>query len=88
MIEQIYFTTVDDNGENVEFSQDIVDSFDLLLQLTPLLDIMDSKCNCNFVECILNELLKVNLINSKHVTQINEKRYFFLTEYFYKLVQV
>ena len=68
----LYFS--DDATQSYEYSQDIVDSFDLLLQLTPLLDIMDSKCNCNFVECILNELLKVNLISSKHVTYINEKR--------------
>lgn len=68
------FVFVDDLTQSSEYSQDIVDSFDLLLQLTPLLDIMDSKCNCNFVECILNELLKINLINKGHVTLINEKR--------------
>lgn len=71
-VESIF--SLDESSQSFEFSQDIVDSFDLLLQLTPLLDIMDSKCNCNFVECILNELLKVNLISSKHVTYINEKR--------------
>ncbi|EEB09924.1 Thyroid hormone receptor-associated protein complex 100 kDa component, putative [Pediculus humanus corporis] len=74
IFKQLHCTLRDDATQSYEYSQDIVDSFDLLLQLTPLLDIMDSKCNCNFVECILNELLKVNLISSKHVTYINEKR--------------
>ncbi|KAK6631151.1 hypothetical protein RUM43_014247 [Polyplax serrata] len=74
IFKQLHSNLRDESSQSFEFSQDIVDSFDLLLQLTPLLDIMDSKCNCNFVECILNELLKVNLISSKHVTYINEKR--------------
>ncbi|KAL0268602.1 UNVERIFIED_CONTAM: hypothetical protein PYX00_010471 [Menopon gallinae] len=74
IFKQLHWNLRDETTQNSEYSQDIVDSFDLLLQLTPLLDIMDSKCNCNFVECLLNELLKVNLINSKHVSQINDKR--------------
>lgn len=74
IFQQLHKNLKDDSTQNNKYSQDIVDSFDLLLQLTPLLDIMDSKCSCNFVECILNELLKIKLITSSHVSLINEKR--------------
>ncbi|KAL6427741.1 hypothetical protein ACFW04_008883 [Cataglyphis niger] len=63
------------NGdEKFEYSQDIIDAFELLLQFTPLLDIMDSTCSCNYVECLLNELQKVNLVTEKQAKQISARR--------------
>ncbi|XP_029677295.1 mediator of RNA polymerase II transcription subunit 24-like [Formica exsecta] len=63
------------NGdEKFEYSQDILDAFELLLQFTPLLDIMDSTCSCNYVECLLNELQKVNLVTEKQAKQISARR--------------
>ncbi|XP_012540524.1 mediator of RNA polymerase II transcription subunit 24 [Monomorium pharaonis] len=63
------------NGDDkVEYSQDILDAFDLLLQFTPLLDIMDATCSCNYVECLLNEFQKVNLVTEKQAKQISSKR--------------
>lgn len=61
--------------EKFEYSQDILDAFDLLLQFTPLLDIMDTTCSCNYVECLLNELQKVNLVTEKQAKQIGARRY-------------
>ncbi|KAK0084500.1 hypothetical protein PV325_006922 [Microctonus aethiopoides] len=60
--------------EKLEYSQDILDAFELLLQFTPLLDIMDATCSCNSVECLLNELQKVNLVCEKHVKQLSSRR--------------
>nr|CAD7269306.1 unnamed protein product [Timema shepardi] len=60
--------------KSVEFSQDIVDSFELLLQYTPLLDIMDARCSCNIVECLLRELAKVGLVTEPLVTLYSSKR--------------
>ncbi|XP_072761357.1 mediator of RNA polymerase II transcription subunit 24-like [Anoplolepis gracilipes] len=63
------------NGdEKFEYSQDILDAFELLLQFTPLLDIMDSTCSCNYVECLLNELQKVNLVTENQAKQISARR--------------
>ncbi|KYQ58998.1 Mediator of RNA polymerase II transcription subunit 24 [Trachymyrmex zeteki] len=63
------------NGdEKFEYSQDILDAFELLLQFTPLLDIMDTTCSCNYVECLLNELQKVNLVTEKQAKQIGARR--------------
>lgn len=63
------------NGdEKFEYSQDILDAFELLLQFTPLLDIMDATCSCNYVECLLNEFQKVNLVTEKQAKQIGARR--------------
>lgn len=61
--------------EKFEYSQDILDAFELLLQFTPLLDKMDSMCSCNYVECLLNEFQKVNLVTEKQAKQIGARRY-------------
>ncbi|XP_046813452.1 mediator of RNA polymerase II transcription subunit 24 [Vespa crabro] len=63
------------NGdEKYEYSQDILDALELLLQFTPLLDIMDTTCSCNCVECLLNELQKVNLVTEKQAKQLSSRR--------------
>lgn len=63
------------NGdEKYEYSQDILDALELLLQFTPLLDIMDTICSCNCIECLLNELQKVNLVTEKQAKQLSSRR--------------
>ncbi|KAL2749962.1 mediator of RNA polymerase II transcription subunit 24 [Vespula maculifrons] len=63
------------NGdEKYEYSQDILDALELLLQFTPLLDIMDTTCSCNCIECLLNELQKVNLVTEKQAKQLSSRR--------------
>lgn len=71
--ERFLYVFADD--EKFEYSQDILDAFELLLQFTPLLDIMDTTCSCNYVECLLNELQKVNLVTEKQAKQIGARRY-------------
>ncbi|KAI4498103.1 hypothetical protein M0802_006927 [Mischocyttarus mexicanus] len=60
--------------DKYEYSQDILDSLELLLQFTPLLDIMDTTCSCNCIECLLNELQKVNLVTEKQAKQLSSRR--------------
>jgi hypothetical protein len=60
--------------EKLEYSQDVVDALELLLQYTPLLDIMDAKCSCNCIECLLKELLRNGLVTESHVTHFISKR--------------
>lgn len=57
-----------------DFSQDVVDSLDLVLQFTPLLDTMDARCSCNNLECFLGELFKLNLVSETHVGHFTSKR--------------
>jgi len=69
-----YFLTAVAGDEKFEYSQDILDAFELLLQFTPLFDIMDTTCSCNCVECLLNELQKVNLVTEKQAKEISARR--------------
>ncbi|XP_034180635.1 mediator complex subunit 24 isoform X2 [Osmia lignaria lignaria] len=63
------------NGDDKsEYSQDVLDAFELLLQFTPLLDIMDTACSCNSVECLLNALQKVSLVTEKQAKQLSSRR--------------
>ncbi|XP_020300411.1 mediator of RNA polymerase II transcription subunit 24 isoform X2 [Pseudomyrmex gracilis] len=63
------------NGdEKFEYSQDILDAFELLLQFTALLDMVDNKCTCNSVDSLLNELQKVNLVTEMQAKEINSRR--------------
>ncbi|XP_046996635.1 mediator of RNA polymerase II transcription subunit 24 [Schistocerca americana] len=63
-----------DTREIGDYSKDIVDSIELLLQYTPLLDIMDSKCSCNCLEFLLKELQSVGLVTDAHVQHYKTKR--------------
>lgn len=60
--------------EKYEYSQDILDAFELLLQFTPLLDIVDITCSSNCIEHLLNELQKVNLVTEKQAKQLSARR--------------
>lgn len=60
--------------EKFEYSQDILDAFELLLQFTALLDMVDNKCTCNSVDSLLNELQKVNLVTEMQAKEINSRR--------------
>lgn len=62
-----------DNGDK-KYSQDIIDAFEMLLQHTPLLDVTDLKCSCNCLECLLNELAKLNLVSETHLKYFSSKR--------------
>ncbi|XP_017892160.1 mediator of RNA polymerase II transcription subunit 24 isoform X1 [Ceratina calcarata] len=67
--------TIHSNGdEKSEYSQDVLDAFELLLHLTPLLDKVDSACSCNSVECLLNALQKLNLVTEKQAKQLSSRR--------------
>ncbi|XP_006610967.1 mediator of RNA polymerase II transcription subunit 24 isoform X1 [Apis dorsata] len=60
--------------DKLEYSQDILDAFELLLQFTPLLDIVDTACSCNSIECLLNALQKVNLVTEKQTKHLSSRR--------------
>ncbi|PSN33113.1 hypothetical protein C0J52_23117 [Blattella germanica] len=79
VLRQIHFTSRGseiggDSTEKLEYSQDVVDALELLLQYTPLLDIMDAKCACNCLECLLKELLRNGLVTENHVSHFTSKR--------------
>ncbi|XP_024935651.1 mediator of RNA polymerase II transcription subunit 24 isoform X2 [Cephus cinctus] len=73
ILKELHCSTL--NGdEKFEYSQEVLDAFELLLQFTPLLDIMDTTCSCNCVECLLNQLQKVNLVTEDQAKHLSSKR--------------
>uniref|UniRef100_A0A8D8R5F2 Mediator of RNA polymerase II transcription subunit 24 n=2 Tax=Cacopsylla melanoneura TaxID=428564 RepID=A0A8D8R5F2_9HEMI len=58
----------------IDNSDDVVDCFEMLLELFPLLDILDARCACNTVETLLTELEKLHILSEQQSKQIIEKR--------------
>lgn len=67
----LYLLAYDDK---MDYSEDIVKAFELLLENSPILDLLDTKCNCNALESILIELKKHNLINDEYSKKLLDKR--------------
>lgn len=52
----------------------VVRSVELMLQHSPLLDAMDANSSCSSLKCLLDELLKIRLLNEQQVKALLEKR--------------
>lgn len=63
-----------DYDEKLDYSPDVVNAFELLLEDSPILDMMDTKCACNTIKCLLDEMLKQRLVNEKHIVHFSGKR--------------
>lgn len=64
----------DEKSPNGEYSEDVVEALEMLTEHSPLLDNLDVKCSCNCLECLLNELIKLQLVTDKHVKYFMGKR--------------
>jgi len=65
------------NSTNFKSSVEMSDlelGLEKLLTYSPLLDLTDSKSNCDCLQCLLNELCKVELISNAKVEKIMSKR--------------
>ena len=74
ILKELHSSTLNGENETFEYSQDVIEAFELLLRYTPLLDKMDIICVGNSVEFLLNELQKVNLVTEKQAKQISSRR--------------
>lgn len=63
-----------DYDDKLDYSPDVVKAFELLLDDSPILDMMDTKCACNTVKCLLDEMLKQGLVNNGHIEHFSGKR--------------
>lgn len=75
ILKQLHLQTkhVDDK---LDYSEDIVKAFEMLMESTPILDLLDTTFQCNSVKSILVELMKQNLINDENRKKIVDKREF------------
>ncbi|XP_054167104.1 mediator of RNA polymerase II transcription subunit 24-like [Oppia nitens] len=62
------------NNKSNDASNDLEIGLEKLLTYSPLLDLTDSKSNCDCLQCLLNELTKAELISSAKVEKIMAKR--------------
>lgn len=70
---QLHTTSKGPLGQG-EFSQDVVEALELLLQFTPLLDIIDAKWPSSCVDSLLAALMKVGLILDEHSKKYSNMR--------------
>lgn len=66
--------------DKLDFSEDIVKAFEMLMECTTILDLLDTTFQCNSIECILMELVKQNLISEENCKRIVEKREVAITQ--------
>ncbi|CAG9567933.1 unnamed protein product [Danaus chrysippus] len=57
-----------------EYSTEVVEAFEKLLQSTPLLDVVDAKNSCNCVMSLLDPLVKLNVVAESQLAYFNQKR--------------
>ncbi|CAF4841525.1 unnamed protein product [Pieris macdunnoughi] len=57
-----------------DYSVEVVEAFEKLLQNTPLLDVVDAKNSCNSVISLLEPLVKLNVVTESHLSYFNQKR--------------
>ncbi|XP_011503452.1 PREDICTED: mediator of RNA polymerase II transcription subunit 24 [Ceratosolen solmsi marchali] len=74
ILKDLHASMLKGENESFEYSQDVIDAFELLLRYTPLLDKMDIICAGNSIEFLLNELHKVNLVTEKQAKHISSRR--------------
>ncbi|KAG5680195.1 hypothetical protein PVAND_009720 [Polypedilum vanderplanki] len=60
--------------EKLDYSEDVVKAFEMLLECTPILDLLDTTFACNSIECILVELRKQNLVNDDIMKKLVDRR--------------
>lgn len=74
ILKQLNLQTKNVDDKSLDFSEDIVKAFEMLMECTPILDLLDTTFQCNSIECILLELMKQNLINEENCKRIVERR--------------
>lgn len=74
MISFFKFLFLLDFDDKQDFSDDVVKAFEMLLECTPILDLLDTSFQCSSIETILVELKKLNLVNDEVVRKIADKR--------------
>ncbi|XP_073978366.1 mediator complex subunit 24 isoform X1 [Rhodnius prolixus] len=57
-----------------DYSQDVAEAVQLLIQFVPLVDLMDSPISSNCIEALLTELTKLKLLNETHISAYTASR--------------
>lgn len=61
------------NKEN-EYSVELVEAYEKLMQCAPLLDVVDIKNSCNSIITLIEPLVKFNVLSESHLVYFKQKR--------------
>ncbi|KAG6463226.1 hypothetical protein O3G_MSEX013751 [Manduca sexta] len=62
------------SNKESEFSSEMVEAFEKLLQSAPLLDVVDTKNSCNSIISLIEPLVKLNVMSEAHLSYFRQKR--------------
>lgn len=64
-----------EDSKSFKPSEEVIQGFEMLLEMFPLLDFIDSHTACSSIELLLNELVKLDFITESQCSSIIARRY-------------
>jgi len=66
-----------EDSKSFKASEEVIQGFEMLLEMFPLLDFIDSHTACSCIELLLNELVKLDFVTENQCSSIIARRYSF-----------
>jgi hypothetical protein len=66
-----------EDSKSFKASEEVIQGFEMLLEMFPLLDFIDSHTACSCIELLLNELVKLDFVTENQCSSIIARRYQF-----------
>lgn len=67
-----------EDSKSFKASEEVIEGFEMLLEMFPLLDFIDSHTACSSIELLLNELVKLDFVTENQCSSIISRRYRFI----------
>lgn len=64
-----------EDSKSFKASEEVIQGFEMLLEMFPLLDFIDSHTACSSIELLLNELVKLEFVTENQCSSIIARRY-------------
>lgn len=64
-----------EDSKSFKASEEVIQGFEMLLEMFPLLDFIDSHTACSSIELLLNELVKLDFVTENQCSSIITRRY-------------
>lgn len=63
-----------EDSKSFKASEEVIQGFEMLLEMFPLLDFIDSHTACSSIELLLNELVKLDFVTESQCSSIIARR--------------
>lgn len=64
-----------EDSKSFKASEEVIQGFEMLLEMFPLLDFIDSHTACSSIELLLTELVKLDFVTENQCSSIIARRY-------------